>query len=82
MRDQNTDMGIKIRRAINPVFKKIGPKFLGAEQKFIDKETLEVLKDPNDRKLGLSSDPVIYCCNHAFKDDILASVLAAENMLI
>lgn len=78
MRDQNTDMGIKIRRAINPVFKKIGPKFLGAEQKFIDKETLEVLDDPNDRKLGLSNDPVIYCCNHAFKDDILASVLAAE----
>lgn len=78
MRDQRTDIGIINRRAINLAIKEIGPSFLGAEQKFLDRKTLEILDNPNDRKLKLSKDPVIYCCNHAFKDDILASVLAAE----
>lgn len=78
IRNQLTSLGIANREAIHPIIEKLGPSFLSAEQKFIDRLTLEELDNPEKRKLNLSADPVIYCCNHAFRDDILASVLAGE----
>lgn len=78
IKKQMSSLGITNREAIHPIIEKLGPSFLSAEQKFIDRNTLEELDSPEKRKLNLSSDPVIYCCNHAFRDDILASVLAGE----
>lgn len=73
--------GVKRRRKINPMIKTLGPCFLSNPQVF---ENRNFLRDPNssiippDTKIVLPDEPVIWAANHKFKDDTLATVLAAQ----
>ena len=73
--------GVKRRRKINPIIKKLGAGFLANPQVF---ENRNFLRDPNcsdpvpDKKIVLPDEPVIWASNHGFKDDTLASILAAQ----
>lgn len=74
-----SEKGIKIRKKLNYLIKKIGPMFLSSPQiienrnKLIDPDSKE--EDPG---IILPDKPVIWAANHAFKDDTLASILAAQ----
>ena len=71
--------GINRRKKINKIIKKIGPIFLSSKQVMEDREKL---KNPNstitDKGILLPDGPVIWAPNHGFKDDALATVLAAS----
>lgn len=71
--------GIEIRKKINYLIKKLGPSFLKSPQII---ENRKKLLDPNseeeDEKINLPDKPVIWTANHSFKDDTLASILAAK----
>ncbi len=82
-----TKSGVKLRKAINPIIKKIGPSFLHGKQVFEDRESLmypkgRKKKDKDKPKyskdIELPDEPVIWMSNHAFKDDVLASILASK----
>lgn len=76
-----TPEGIERRRKINSIIKALGPHFLNNPQIF---ENRNFLKNPSypephpDSKITVPPEPVIWASNHGFKDDILASVLAAQ----
>ena len=81
-----TKEGVEWRRKFHPVIEKLGPYFLKNPQVF---ENREFLKDPKkydynpknapkDPGIILPDSPVIWTPNHAFKDDVLASILAAQ----
>ena len=61
------------------ILKVIGPKMLGCTQVF---ENRYMLDDPKtlkiDRGIQLPEKPVIFVANHGFRDDVLATVLAAK----
>lgn len=68
-------------RKLNPVFKRIGTHFLSNPQIFENRNFLKNprLKDvPPDTEIVLPSEPVIWASNHGFKDDGLATILAAK----
>lgn len=71
--------GIKIRKKLNYLIKKIGPSFLSSMQVI---ENRNVLMNPGsleeDKEVSVPDKPVIWIANHAFKDDTLASILAAK----
>ena len=70
--------GMKTREFINKIVKVLGPYFLNSKQFF---ENRKQLMDPNsteqDPGIIVPDEPVIWASNHGFKDDALASVLAA-----
>lgn len=74
-----SEKGIKIRKKLNYLIKKLGPSFLASPQVI---ENRNVLIDPNsnepDQGIVVPEKPVIWVANHAFKDDTLASILAAK----
>lgn len=74
-----SENGVLIRRKLNILIKKLGPKFLTNPQVF---ENRQKLIDPKsqliDEGIELPNEPVIWVANHAFKDDVLATVLAAK----
>ncbi len=71
--------GVKIRKRINRLIKIIGPFFLSSPQvvenrkKLLDNNSTEL-----DDEVTIPMKPVIWIANHAFKDDTLASILAAK----
>ena len=73
--------GVARRRKLNGIIKTLGVHFLTNPQVF---ENRNFLKNPcatdiaPDPGIVLPKTPVIWCGNHAFKDDILASILAAQ----
>ncbi len=71
--------GIEFRRKINVLLKKIGKLFLKNPQIF---ENRQELINPGcekpDSEILLPKEPVIWMANHAFKDDTLATILAAK----
>lgn len=73
--------GVARRRKLNGVIKTLGVHFLANPQVF---ENRNFLKEPHaadtapDPGIVLPKEPVIWCANHAFKDDTLATVLAAQ----
>lgn len=71
--------GFERRQKINKIIKKIGPMFLHSQQII---ENRKALINPNsteqDDKVFLPEEPVIWASNHGFRDDALASVLAAH----
>ena len=73
--------GVARRRKINPIIKTLGAHFLSNPQIF---ENRNFLRDPNcsdpppDAKIALPDEPVIWASNHGFKDDGVASILAAQ----
>lgn len=68
-------------RKIYPIFRTLGAHFLSNPQIF---ENRNFLRNPHsadvlpDTEITLPSEPVIWVSNHGFKDDGLASVLAAK----
>lgn len=73
-----SEKGIKNRKVINKIIKTIGPSFLSSKQII---ENRNILKNPDsteeDHGIILPNEPVIWAPNHGFKDDALATVLAA-----
>ncbi|MCI9333125.1 MAG: hypothetical protein HFG05_13325, partial [Oscillibacter sp.] len=73
--------GVKRRRRINPIIKMLGAHFLNNPQVF---ENRNFLRNPSctalapDKSIILPDEPVIWASNHRFKDDTLASILAAQ----
>lgn len=73
--------GVIRRRKLNGIIKTLGIHFLTNPQIF---ENRNFLKNPYgtdialDPGIVLPKEPVIWCANHAFKDDTLATILAAQ----
>lgn len=77
-----TEKGVKRRRHLHFMIKTLGPYFLKNPQVF---ENRNFLRNPGaggkaapDPEIILPSEPVIWASNHAFKDDTLATILAAK----
>ena len=71
--------GIEIRKKINYIIKKLGPSFLAGPQVIENRKTLlKPESTEKDDEIILPDKPVIWVANHAFKDDTLASILAAK----
>lgn len=77
-----TEKGVKCRRRLHFLIKTLGPHFLKSPQVF---ENRNFLRNPDvdkkfapDPEILLPSEPVIWASNHAFKDDTLATILAAK----
>ncbi len=70
---------ILFRRKFYKILKAIGPKMLGCTQVY---ENRNKINDPNsnepDNGIVLPDKPVIFVGNHGFRDDVLATVLAAN----
>lgn len=70
---------ILFRRKFYNILKKVGPSMLGCTQVL---ENRTFLQDPNALRLDsgiiLPEKPVIFVANHGFRDDVLATVLAAK----
>lgn len=68
-------------RKYSPIIKSIATHFLANSQIFENRNFLNnpYLTDvPPDMEIKLPQEPVIWAANHGFKDDILATVLAAK----
>lgn len=70
--------GIQRRKIINPIIKKFGKYFLNSPQVIEDSNKLLDFNYICKGKKILPKEPVIWVANHAFKDDALATVLAAK----
>ena len=76
-----TEKDIEIRKKINKILQKYGHLALKCEQKI---ENRNFVNNPHkkdieeDKGIILSKKPVIFVANHGFRDDILATVLAAK----
>lgn len=84
--DNNPEAAIPVKgvercRRLHVIFKKFGSKFLANPQIF---ENRNFLRNPHasdiaeDSDIVLSYEPVIWTSNHGFKDDGLATILAAQ----
>lgn len=74
-----SEKGIKARQRIHFIIDKLAPLFLKNPQVIEDRSFL--VGDANNsytQKVELPNEPVIWVANHGFKDDILATVLAAK----
>lgn len=75
-------VGVKVRKNIHFIIDKLGSLFLSNPQVLEDRKFLadkkEDLKLCAYKDIVLPDEPVIWVANHGFKDDILASVLAAK----
>lgn len=72
---------IHIRKKLNKVLKLVGPLFLERRQVFESKNALLGI-EKLDAPVDLPQEPVIWCVNHSFKDDVLATVLACRHSYI
>lgn len=79
--------GVITRKKLNILIKKFGALFLKSKQVFEDRESLMYPNGRNSenshaekyqKDIELPKEPVIWMANHAFKDDTLATVLAAK----
>lgn len=69
---------ILFRRKFYSILKKVGPKMLGCTQVI---ENRNYVNNPSSNKADspvvLPKEPVIFASNHGFRDDVLATTLAA-----
>lgn len=72
------DNRIAIRKRIHILIDKLGPLFLSSRQVIEDKNELIGLQGEKRTTIQLPNEPVIFAANHGFKDDVLATVLAAK----
>ncbi|MCM1325829.1 MAG: 1-acyl-sn-glycerol-3-phosphate acyltransferase [Bacteroidales bacterium] len=77
-----TEKGVQCRRRLHFLIKTLGPHFLKNPQVF---ENRNFLRNPDikdkiepDDEIFLPKEPVMWTANHAFKDDTLATILAAK----
>ena len=68
---------IKFRQVFYKILKLIGPSMLACKQVIEDRNVYIDGIDQNKYNKQKSEKPVIYVANHGFRDDILATVLAA-----
>lgn len=66
---------VSFHRRLNPLIKRMGRLFLGHKQEF-ENGSLLLGADELDEPTTLPKEPVIWCANHGFKEDVLATVLA------
>lgn len=64
---------IAFNKLMHPLIKRIVPKFMEREHVFESKNALLGIDSP-DEPLSLPKEPVIWCANHGFIDDIAASI--------
>lgn len=82
--DNNPDIalskeGVMLRKKINYLIKKLGPSFLSAPQIIENRnKLLDPKSQEEDKGIEVPDRPVIWVANHSFKDDTLASILAAQ----
>lgn len=72
---------VRVRRILHPILLKLLPLFLEYKQVFESKNALLGIDAP-DAPLELTTEPVIWCPNHGFKDDIAASIRTARHAYI
>lgn len=70
-----------LRRLIHPIIMVLVPAFMEYKQVFESKNTLMGIDAP-DKPLELPKEPVIWCVNHGFKDDIAASIHATRHSYV
>lgn len=66
-------LNIGIKKAIHPILMLLVPLFMDYKQVLESKNDLLGIESP-DEPHELSKEPVIWCVNHGFKDDIAASI--------
>lgn len=72
---------IALRRRLNPVIKSLAGLFMDHKQVFEERNVLRASNQETvapDSGIILPKEPVIWIANHAFKDDIAASIVAAK----
>lgn len=79
--DVLSERTVRIRRKLNKLIKMLGPLFLERKQVFESKNALMRIDKP-DKPVKLPDEAVIWCPNHGFKDDVLATVLACRHAYI
>lgn len=72
---------IRIRKLLHPLLMKLLPLFMEYKQVFENKSALLEVDAP-DTPLELPKEPLIWCPNHGFKDDVAASIGAARHAYI
>lgn len=72
---------IRIRKFLHPVLMKLLPLFLEYKQVFESKNALLGIDAPDSPPI-LTDEPVIWCPNHGFKDDVAASIGTARHAYV
>lgn len=70
------------RRRLHSVFISLVPKFMEYKQVIEDKNALLGIDAPCAAKAELPKEPVIWCSNHGFKDDVAAALCASRHAYI
>ena len=70
-----------LRRLIHPIIMLLVPAFMEYKQVFESKNALLGIGAP-DKPLELPKEPVIWCVNHGFKDDIAASIHSTRHSYV
>ncbi len=79
--DVISSYGVQVRRVIHPLITTFGKLFLTNPQVIENRNFLlnpQANNIPKDNGITLPPEPVIWVANHGFKDDIVASILAAK----
>lgn len=70
-----------LRRVFHPIIMLLLPAFMDYKQVFESKNALLGIDAP-DEPLELSKEPVIWCSNHGFKDDVAASIHTTRHSVV
>lgn len=70
-----------VRRALHPVLMALAPLFLERKQVFESKNALRGILGP-DEPLELPKESAIWCPNHGFKDDVVATIRVSRHVYI
>jgi len=74
---------IKFRKFLHPLLMLLVPLFIERKLVFESKNALLGIDAPEpDKHASLPEEPVIWCGNHSFKDDIASTILAARHAYV
>lgn len=76
-----SEASVRVRRLLHPVLMRLLPLFLEYKQVFESRSALLGMDAP-DTLSELPSEPVIWCPNHGFKDDVAASINVVRHAYI
>ena len=76
-----SERSLRFRKKINPFFKRVGPLFLEHRQVFENRNALMGISEA-DAPQAVPDEPVIWCANHGFKDDVAATVISCRHAYI